>query len=741
MKRHPKIFHLIFSFVFLFAQAAWAQQYITGSVTDAETEDALISASIQIADSDIATVTDSDGSFKLTGVPEGSHTLIVRYLGYQTKEQQVDIVSGETKELQIELQPAGLEFDDLIITASPTGSNVTYQPTRSFNEEEMQRRAANSFGEMLDGEPGVAMRSFGPAPSRPVIRGFGDDRILVLENGERMGDLSETAHDHNIALEPEATERLEVVRGPAGLLYGSNALGGVVNLITQDIPQDWSRGSSGTASLRGASVNTMGSGFGRYQYGGENWATGARISYRRAGNLHTPQGELPGTGINNVEGAIGSAFHRDTFTGGFALMAMDNVFGVPEEIDNPDEEVEIRMNRQAMQGRGQWETNSFFDEGELRLHTSRFFQQEVEMEFENGGLDEEEIELEFLQHSISSTLTLQHRPVGMLDRGAVGLSVNHRNLDVGGLEAFTPGVSDGSAALFTFQEAPLTDVFTAQAGIRVEQEWLNTLANEFFPETDEQRRSTNLSGAAGINYRPSEFLEIGSQFARAHRTPTLEELFADGPHLGIGAFEIGDPDLRDEIGHGLDLFVRWTGTRFAGEVAGYTNHLSNFIIFQPTGETDEDSELPIYKYEAENALISGFEADFKMRVTDELILNLGADYVHGHRLDEENTPLPNMPPLRAILGLDYDIERWWVGVKSRLVSAQNRVAEGESGTDGYTLLDVDAGYRLDQGGRHLLTLRIDNLFNVTYRDHLSRVEERRYTMPARNFNLGWKWRF
>lgn len=736
-----KIIPTIFSLILLFAQPVWAQQQISGSVTDAENQEALISASIQIAGSDIATVTNSDGSFKLTGVPEGSHTLIVRYLGYQTKEQEININPGEAKEIQIKLQPIDLEFDDLIITASPTGSNVSYQPSRSLNEEEMQRRAANSFGEMLDGEPGIAMRSFGPAPSRPVIRGFGDDRILVLENGERMGDLSETAHDHNIALEPEATERLEVVRGPAGLLYGSNALGGVVNLITQDIPQDWSRGSSGTTSLRGASVNTMGSGFGRYQYGGESWATGARISYRNAGNLHTPEGELPGTGINNLEGAVGSAFQRDSFTGGFALMAMDNVFGVPEEIDDPDEKVEIRMDRQALQGRGQWETTGFFDEGELRLHSSRFFQQEVEMEFENGRLDEEEIELEFLQYALSTTLTLQHRPVGILDRGAIGLNVNHRKLDVGGEEAFTPGVSDGSVAMFTFHESPLTDVFTAQAGVRIEQEWLSTLTNEFFPDTDERRRSTNLSGAVGINYRPSEFLEIGSQFARAHRTPTLEEFFADGPHLGIGAFEIGDPDLRDEIGHGLDLFIRWSGSRFEGEVAGYMNHLSNFVIFQPTGNVDQDSKLPIFRYEADDALISGFEADLKMRVTEELIFNLGADYVHGHRLDKDKTPLPNMPPLRAIIGLDYDSERWWAGVKSRFVSSQTRVAEGESETDGYTLLDVDAGYRLDQAGRHLLTLRIDNLFNVTYRDHLSRVEERRYTMPARNFNLGWKWRF
>ncbi len=736
-----KIIIIIFNLTLLFAPSAFAQQQITGSVNDAETGDALISASIQLVDSEIATVTDNEGYFELSNVPEGSHILLIRYLGYQTKEVEVDLQAGATREIEIDLTPADIDFDDLVITASPTGSTVSYQPSRAFNEEEMQRRAANSFGEMLDGEPGLAMRSFGPAPSRPVIRGYDDDRILVLENGERMGDLSSTAHDHAIALEPEAAERVEVVRGPAGLLYGSSALGGVVNLITRDIPRDWSPGSSGNASLRGATVNSMGSGFGQYQWGSEQMAVGARASYRGAGNMHTPQGELPGTAINNFEGAIGSSYQGDNFSGGLAVMAMDNVYGVPEEIDDPDEEVEIRMDRQALQGRGQWENDGFFDEGELRLHASRFFQQEVEMEYVDAQLDQEDIELEFLQYALSSTLTLRHRPVGLLDRGALGINIKQRSLDVGGIEAFTPGVADGSIAAFTFQEAPVSDLVTLQAGIRVEHEWMETLSNDSFPDTDERRRSTNFSGAAGFNVRPSQSLEIGSQFARAHRTPTLEELFADGPHIGIGAFEIGDPDLRDEVGHGVDLFLRWSGTRVATEIAGYTNHLSNFVIFQPTGETDDASGFPIFQYEADDALISGFEADAKIRVTSELNLNLGADYVHGHRLDDEHTPLPNMPPIRATAGIEYDTDRWWAGAKSRVVSSQERVAEGESATDGYTLVNLDAGYRLDQAGRHLLTLRIDNLFNVTYRDHLSRVDERRYTMPARNFNIGWKWRF
>ena len=260
---------------------------------------------------------------------------------------------------------------------------------------------------MLDGEPGIAMRSFGPAPARPVIRGFDGDRVLILENGNRMGDLSNTAADHNIAMEPMAAERVEVVRGPASLLYGSSAIGGVVNLFTADIPRDWRPHHTGTFSAEGASMNDGVTGYGRYQYGSDAWATTARLSYRNAGDVRTPDGLLPGTFIDNIEGAAGLGFTQSNLQGGISVSAIDHNFGLPEEIDDPDEEAEIRMNQQTVQGELEWDTGGFLEAVELRFHGARLFQQEVETEFNpDGTIDDEDIELEYLQYTGNANLTV-----------------------------------------------------------------------------------------------------------------------------------------------------------------------------------------------------------------------------------------------------------------------------------------------------------------------------------------------
>src|SRR5690554_5248907 len=217
--------------------------------------------------------------------------------------------------------------------------------------EEIQRRSEPSFGEMLNGQPGVAMRSMGSAPARPVIRGMDGDRILVLENGERMGDISETSADHSISLDPLAASRVEVIRGPASLLYGSSALGGVINLMTTDIPDQWEEGLSGVVSAQGATMNNMGAGFGRLTYGGEKNAFSGRMALREAGDITTPEGKIPGTFMHNYDGSLGWGMNHKKLNGGLSLSVSDQAFGIPESIDVPEESVEIRAGRMALQGR------------------------------------------------------------------------------------------------------------------------------------------------------------------------------------------------------------------------------------------------------------------------------------------------------------------------------------------------------------------------------------------------------
>jgi iron complex outermembrane recepter protein len=716
---------------------------IFGHVLDAETGDHLPFVNLLIKGTRIGTMTDATGHYLLTNLPVGRHTLIVQSMGFETTEVVFEIREKQTLEVDVEVRRRAIDLAEIVLTASPTASGFRYQPDAVFLGDKLQRYSEASFGEMLNGQPGVAMRSLGSAPARPVIRGLDGDRILVLENGERMGDIAETSADHSISLDPLAASRIEVVRGPASLLYGSSALGGVINLMTTDIPEDWDQGLGGVLSAQGATMNSMGAGFARATFGKEKWAGTARLSYRQAGNITTPEGEIPGTSMRNYDGSLGWGLNRENLKGGLSFSMTNQTFEIPEFVDEPDERVEIRAQRQALQGRFQKKYSGFFDQAQLRFNTSRFIQHEVEVEKQDDGSEIENIELEYEQLALSSTLTLQHKPIGLFDRGAFGMSFQGRVLDIYGDDAYTPGEQRFTLGLFTFQEMPLSNTTRLQFGVRLDFQNMAARSTESFPDIDMTRNAANYSGSFGLNYRPVKGVEIGGQFARSHRNPSAEELFARGVHLGAGVYEIGNENLKDEIGHGGDLFANFENGRFSIEVAGYVNYFRNFIVFQPTGLVDEGSGYPIFEYQGDEARLMGSEIQAAYQITGNLTLNSGIDYVRGQRINGENggENLPFIPPFRFSAEMEYNFRSAWLSARVQSVARQGKVAPGEETTDGYTLLGFVAGYRLDFHGRHVIIFRADNMLDTKYRDHLSRMEDRNLLMPGRNFTLAYRWFF
>ena len=257
------------------------------------------------------------------------------------------------------------------------------------------------------------------------------------------------------------------------------------------------------------------------------------------------------------------------------------------------------------------------------------------------------------------------------------------------------------------------------------------------------RNALNYSGSVGLNYRPLPGLEIGGQFARSHRNPTVEELYANGVHLGAGVYESGNPNLKDEVGHGGDLFVNWANDRISVELAGFINYFRNFIVFQPTGLVHEASGFSIFEYQGDEARLIGSEIQANFQLTDNFGLGAGLDYVIGHRISDitNGENLPFIPPFRFSTEFEYNIGNAWFGGQVRAVAKQDRVAPEEEITDGYLLLGFIAGYRLDFKGRHVLILRADNVLNASYRDHLSRMEDRNLLMPGRDLSLVYRWFF
>jgi iron complex outermembrane recepter protein len=218
-------------------------------------------------------------------------------------------------------------------------------------------------------------------------------------------------------------------------------------------------------------------------------------------------------------------------------------------------------------------------------------------------------------------------------------------------------------------------------------------------------------------------------------------LYSRGAHLGTGRYEIGNPDLANEIGYGADLFGRFGGERLTLELAGFVTRIDHFVILRPTGDSDPASGFPVHVYEADGARLAGGEVNLEARLGTRLQLRGGADVVRGSRRDADRTPLPYMPPARTVLGAEYDAGAWWIGALGRGAAAQRRVAH-EGPTSAYAILDVQAGLRLPaRGDRRTLVLRVDNLLDTAYRDHLSRVEDRRFPMPGRNVSVSLRWRF
>ncbi len=714
---------------------------LSGTVVDQTSGDPMMRASVYIVELQKGTITDRTGNFTIERIPHGSYTLRVQFVGYYTYNTDIVIPGDALTDITIGLNSRVFEVDEVIVTASPLGTPVLYQPAQAFSSEDIQRRATVSLGEMLDWEPGLAMRSFGSAPARPVIRGMDGDRVLILDNGERIGDLSEITPDHSIAMDPMCADRVEVVRGPASLLYGSSALGGVINVFTDDTPRIWSRGTSGAIAFYGSTMNNLGSGFGRVMHGDDSWVATGRVSYRESGNIYTPEGRLPGTYLQQLTGAAGAGFRHNNMNGGLSIELLDKTYGLPEEIDDPDTDIEIRMDRQRMRGYLNIQSAGFFENYELRLSGSRYFHEEVEIEREEDGTIKEDMELDFIQNTLSSTLTIKHGSLGVIESGVIGVNGILRRLDTTGPEALTPDARSSFLGVFIYEEIPLSTIARLQMGGRVEFQRINAIENEKYYDYDMTRTSTTFSGSIGANMKPAENVEIGFQIARAHRIPSIEELFSDAAHLAAGAYEIGNPELKNEIGHGVDAFVRVSTNRVFVDIAGFYNRINDYIVRQPTGEIHEPSGFPIIVYEAGDAELIGGEIGVKMVLNENIRLDARMDYVHGARRDVDRTPLPFMPPLRSFIGVTYDKKDWWIGANSRIASEQTRTAIEEDPTDSYVLFGFEAGYRFDVSGRHVVSFRIDNLLNTVYRDHLSRVEDRDNPMPGRSAHLMYKWYF
>ena len=705
---------------------------LAGHVVDAESGQPVGWTTVVIEELERARVSDAEGHFFFANVPPGAYVLQSLHVGYHEARFEVEVVAGDTTHVDLVIGHESLHVEGILVEGERTSPVSPLQtPEVVFSGSKLRQNLSRTIAETIDYEPGIAQRSMGPAPARPVLRGLGGDRLLMLEDGERTGDLSGSSSDHAVAIEPMTTERIEVVRGPRTLLYGSNALAGVVNVVRGYVPSERPDGFGGSVTYQGESVNRGLSGGLTLEQGLGPLALRFDSSLRNADDISTPHGVLANTDIRTGNASVGLSLVRPWGHVGASGSLYDSDYGIPPDPEggHPDG-VSIDLQRQHLEGRGEILTGPDWLQ-RLELHHS--FSRYQHGEFEDSG----DLGMEFgvLTHNSGALAHLDR--MGPFANGAIGLWYEYRNYAAAGLN-FTPPAEEYAGALFTYQEWE-KDPWAVNAALRVDARRI-----EPHEERDSRRvgriQTRDFAGmSAGLSnhYRASSGLTLGTTLMRTFRAPGIEELFSEGPHLAAYSYEVGNGSLDSERGLGLELFVDYHHEEGHVHLAVFRNAIDGYIFPKNSGERSlRRADLFLYQTVGEHVLMHGAEVTFDWHVADYWKAAGTLSYVRGHLIDLNDEPLPRLPPLQGHLGLTCEpTEALSVTIALRLATEQNRIGEFEKPTEGYAVLDFSGQYYAEWGGRlHTFALTLENATDAVYRNHLNRVKEI-LPEPGRNLRL------
>jgi iron complex outermembrane recepter protein len=673
----------------------------------------------------------ADGTYSIANVPEGSHHLLITAKGYVPTRADLRTERAAVT-LDVAVDPE-LHYSEVVSVAPDARSQFdSYQPTVVLAGQDLLKQLGTTVGATLSTQPGVAERSMGPGASRPVIRGLDGDRVLILEDGQRVGDLSSQSSDHGVPINPASASRIEVVRGPATLLYGSNAIGGLVNVINDTIPTQPVNGAHGGAILNLGSAAGEAVGGADVTWGNSKFAVHASGSGQRTGNIETPVGEIGNSQSRSGFASIGLAWTGDRgyFGGSFGY---DNTkYGIPAVEEG---ETQLDPRRQAVA----------FRAGADRLNGpfTSFRGLFGYRHYRHDELDGEEVVTQFENNTADVNFQAKHRPIGRLT-GTIGGSFLSRAFSSTGAEALSPPVDERATALFIYEELGWSHV-TVQFGGRIN--WAS-----FAPDGDLPARDfADGSGSVGVVFRPAaanDKLSFAVSLARAARNPALEELYFFGPHVGNFAFEIGNPDLDSETALGFDASVRWRHRRVSGELTYFRNSIDKYVFRNPLTDEefaerfpDEDSEdLQPVEFTARDSVLQGVEAHADVELGHGLVAELGFDLVRG-RLKDTGDALPRIPAARFIGGLRFQRNAFQAGGEIVAAAKQDRIFGAETPTDGYALLKLYSAYAFGRNGVvNTISVRLDNATNERYRNHLSFIKDLVPEM-GRNFKVMYSVRF
>lgn len=696
-------------FVSLTASAENPAGTIHGSVRIWPSGTAARNAVVTIAELKRSVLTDENGTFEFRGIAPGKYQLFAHLDRVPDVIKTVEVTGGDqTVDFELSLTPVS---EQVTVTATGSAEAVgsSYQSVTSVGALELAQRNPMSIGEALEYQSGVAKRSFGPGSGRPVIRGFDGDRVLVLQDGLRVGGIASQSADEVEPIDVLSLDRVEIVKGPATLLYGSNAIGGVVNGIsTNDVYQ---KGLSGYLTTFGGTNNWQAGASGGFKYGVKNFLIFGSGGAQKANDYGTPVGAVLNSfaRAGNVSGGAGWFPRKGWLVFNYSYDRRKH--GIPVEPDEIDFE-SLRERRHSLQVKGGLrELRGFIENLDIAMSYNDYKAREFEFESDENVT---ELESTATNKNFNYHANVNHRRLGKLS-GTFGLSGFTRDYESIGAEAPAPHTKQHSFAVFGLERVDFERI-GFQFGGRVEQ-------NGYNPEGNFRKRNfVGFSGSAGVRVPLWTGGSFIANYQHSFRAPALEELYNNGPHPGILVFDIGNQNLDSEQGDGVDFSLRHNTDRLRFEGSVYYYDLRNFVYTAFTGATDPESNLPIVNYAQAKSSFVGTEASVEARVAPTLWLSGKVDYVRAE-LTELNKPLPRIPPLRGTLGLDWRYKAFSVRPEMVLVNRQSRIFDNETPTAGYDLFNLNASYTfVTKRVAHILSLSGQNLTDRLYRNHLSFIK-------------------
>jgi iron complex outermembrane recepter protein len=700
---------------------------VYGSVRSSTGQEPVEFAYIHLEEVRRTAISDIQGHFKLLQVPAGHHTIHITRIGFEPLLQVIDLTAGDSLNLELVMRPETIEAGQLTIEADRlVGSALGVEHT--MEGEKLRQHLGTTIAETLNDEPGIAMRSMGPAPARPIMRGLGGERLLVLENGGRTGDLSQTSSDHALVIDPLNADRLEILRGPEALVFGSNTLGGAINVVQESILSSVPDRLHASFSAQGQSVSSgWALGAGLSVPLGSKWAVRISASQRQGNDVNTPEGRLRNTDLQTATGSMGlSRVFKKGYVGASGSF-YESGYGIPGGfIGAHPNGVSIDVSR--MQGEVRMEYLPSID-WLRRIEAVGSWTRYDHQEFESSGA----LGIEYGLLTWESRITGHTGHIGPFEHGAFGAHFELRDYAAGGF-SFTPPTIERTVAIFGFQDFHV-GVNSIQFGARFDY---RTVRPSSSYESDigliKDRQFGNVSASISMKRKLADGYTLSALAMRSVRLPGIEELFSEGPHLAAYSFEVGKPDLSNEIGTGAEISLQIDKNRTEGSITIFHNRFKDFIFPLNTGRLNYRIYIPIYQFTGTDAQMTGAEGRIQHNIGSRWKVTSTGSWVRG-QLSELNSPIPWIPPLRGSVELSWEAGAWDVSVSYRGATAQNRVGPFEEKTSGYVVPDASVQHHwVGFGMLNTISLGIDNITNSVYRDHLSRVKSI-MPEPGRNVRL------